>query len=67
MKENNLSIYLRKENFDIYKELADTMNIPLSSLIAQQLQDATNIETIKKLTLIAKQAKETLANGKQRR
>ena len=65
MKEHNISIYLRKENYQKYKELTDIMEIPLSSFIAQQLQEVSTMATIDKLIVIARQAKQEKANGKR--
>lgn len=65
MKEQNISIYLRKENYEKYKKLTDIMNIPLSSFLAQSLQDANSMAVVDRMILLAQEAKEAHTNGKK--
>lgn len=63
MKDNNISIYLRKETYTKYKQLTDIMEIPLSSFIAQTLQTPEQMKVIDNLIEMAKLTKESQANG----
>lgn len=46
MKKNNVMIYLKKANYDKYEELAKALNMPISSLLADFLQESTAIATL---------------------
>lgn len=63
MKQQNVSIYLRKANLEKYKELADIFGCPVSSMIAQVLQMT---ETINTLDNMIKLSREILAENKRK-
>lgn len=62
MKDNNISIYLRKDTYEKYKELTELLELPLSSFIAQMLQTPDQLKVIDDLIKLTKLTKDKITH-----
>lgn len=68
-KEQNISIYLRKDTYEVLKRLSDITKQPISGIIAHVLQEEQCLNMLKNLCVVfedlIKKGGETSLHGRE--